>query len=92
MAVMMMKKKTEKGEGEAKVDIHEEELKKLASRYVQDIVLKATELAVAQEKFSKLRANKSSKSIRKFLLPSSFSPLPFFISSNFSCCLKQQSC
>ena len=41
----------------------EEELQKLASRYVQDIILKATELA-AQEK-SKLNANKSSKSIRK---------------------------
>lgn len=84
----MMKKKTEKDQ-EAKVDIHEEELKKLASRYVQDIVLKATELAVAQEKSTKLNTNKSSKSIRKFLLPSSFSLLPSFISSNFSCCLKQ---
>ena len=86
MGLMMMKKKTEKDQ-EAKVDIHEEELKKLASRYVQDIVLKATELAVAQEKTRKLNANKSSKSIRKFSLPSSFSLLPFFVSSNFSCCL-----
>lgn len=45
--------------------VPEEDLKRLASRYVQDIVLKATELA-AQD--SKLNANKSSKSIRKSLM------------------------
>ena len=90
MAVMMMKK-AEKDQ-EAKVGIHEEELKKLASRYVQDIVLKATELAVAQEKSSKLSANKSSKSIRKFLLPLFFFSTPVFHLIQFFLCLKQQSC